>query len=428
MKILVTSNDIIYYILDVELYMTFEKWSELQMKKNKKILILSGIVIVVVLAVVLVVAMSNRGHRLIKVESVEGEVELERESKEKDVFEGMNLRSEDMVTTGDDGLLGVVADEDKYITAIENTCFEIISKGSKKEGRLKIKLKYGTTLIEIENKLPEGASFEVETPNAALSVRGTTFEVTYIPESNTTILAVTEGKVEVETNTETQMVPAGGTAIITDEHITYATVDSMAGAITPVIPEDGVGNELTGVIVGGGPINKEYITFEELETLLKGGLDRGTLEDVLAIAKWCQDNGNEDYWGTALKRMCYTIGSNGLYRPVEKNSSPMQYIYDISTLNEIFSFLTEEKISEEHLYMDSYIDGDKVVCVYPFSLSLEETIDASIIEAYYGENDEIIVSGSYNIMYLTDMSGKVDYITVHLVPDEDGKYIFGYFE
>lgn len=397
------------------------------MKKGKKVLVLSGIAIIVVLAIVLAVAMSNRGHRLIKVESVEGEVELERESKEKDVFEGMNLRSEDMVTTGDDGLLGLVADEDKYIMAIENTCFEIISKGNEKEGRLKIKLKYGTTLIEIENKLPEGASFEVQTPNAALSVRGTVFEVTYIPESNTTILTVTEGKVEVETDTENQMVPAGGMAIITDEHITYATVDSMAGIVTPVIPEDGVGNELTGVIVGG-PINKEYITFEELETLLKGGLDRGTLEDVLAIAKWCQDHGNEDYLSIALKQMCYTTGSNGLYQPLEENRSPMQYIYDISALNETFSFLTDEKISEEYLYMDSYIDGDKVVCVYPFSLSLEETIDASIIEAYYGENDEIIVSGSYNIMYLTDMSGKVDYITVHLVPDEDGKYIFGYFE
>ena len=398
------------------------------MKKSKRILILSGAVIVVVLALVLVVTMSNSGHRVIKVESIEGEVELERDSSEKKIFEGMNLRSEDEVTTGADGLLGLVADADKYITAIENTCFEIISKGNEKEGKLKIKLKYGTSLIEIENKLPEGASFEVETPNAALSVRGTTFEVTYIPESNTTILEVAEGKVEVETNTETQMVPAGGMAIVTDEHITYATVDSMAGVVTPVIPEDGEGNELTGVIVGGGPINKVYISFEELESLLKGGLNCGTLEDVIAIAKWCQDNENEDYLNTALKRMCYTTSSNGLYQPVEENRTPIQYIYDLSTLNETFSFLTEEKISEEHLYMDSYIDGDKVVCVYPFSFSLEESIDASIIEAYYGENDEIIVSGSYNLLNLTDMNGKVDYITVHLVLDEDGKYIFGYFE
>lgn len=44
---------------------------------------------------------------------------------------------------------------------------------------LKIELKYGTSLIEIENKLEDGSTFEVETPNASLSVRGTTFEARY---------------------------------------------------------------------------------------------------------------------------------------------------------------------------------------------------------------------------------------------------------
>ena len=124
------------------------------MKKSKKILIPVSIVVVLI-AIVLVVVMMNRGHRVIKVESVEGEVELDRGSAVKEVFEDMNLRSEDMVTTGEDGLLELRADEDKYIVAIENTCFEIVSKGNAKEGRLKIKLKYGTSLIEIENKLPE---------------------------------------------------------------------------------------------------------------------------------------------------------------------------------------------------------------------------------------------------------------------------------
>lgn len=398
------------------------------MKKSKKILIPVSIVVVLI-AIVLVVVMMNRGHRVIKVESVEGEVELDRGSAVKEVFEDMNLRSEDMVTTGEDGLLELRADEDKYIVAIENTCFEIVSKGNAKEGRLKIKLKYGTSLIEIENKLPEGASFEVETPNAALSVRGTTFEVTYIPETNTTILKVTDGLVEAETDTESQMVPAGSTAVITDEHIVLASEDSMAGVVMPVMPEGNGGNGTPGGDSYISSIDKVYIQEDEWPDLLKGGSDKEQLEDMLAIAKMCKDAGNEDYLHVALKQMCYTISSAGLYQPMEENRASAQYIYDIPTLNETFSFLTDEKIGEEHLYLDSYIDGDKLVCVYPDDVSLQEIASVYVLTAYYGDNNEIIIEDcSYRWTPLSTFEDVISTITVHLIQDETGKYIFGYIE
>ena len=383
------------------------------MKKGKKLWIVSGIVIVAILAVVVAVV-TNSGHRVIKVESVEGEVELERESSEKDIFEGMNLRSEDEVTTGEDGLLGLVADDDKYITAIENTCFEIISKGNEKEGKLEIKLKYGTSLFEIENKLPEGVSFEVETPNASISVRGTTFEVTYIPESNTTILVVTEGQVEAQTDTETQMVPAGGTAVITDEHIALATTDSMSGVKIPVFPENSGGNG-TGTAGGesdAGQANKVYIQDDEWPELLKGGADKDELEDMLAVVNACQADGNEDYLKLALQMMCYGVYDDGIYQTIERVDG--QYIYDIPILNETFSFFAEDEIGEEHLFMDSYIEGDRLVCVNPGNISYA-LAKWPIDEAYYDEDDEIVVI----------MQG---FITAHLVQDETGKYIFGYIE
>lgn len=399
------------------------------MKKNKKLLMLMSVAVVAIVIIAFAVVMINRGHRVIKVESLEGEVELDRDSSEEDVFEGMNLRSEDEITTGEDGLLGLLADEDKHIAAIENTCFEIISEGSAKEGRLKIKLKYGTSLIEIENKLPEGASFEVETPNAALSVRGTTFEVTYIPETNTTILKVTEGLVEAESDTESQMVPAGSTAVITDEHIVLATEDSMAGVVAPVMPGGNGGNGTPGGDSYISPIDKVYIQEDEWPELLKGGADKERLEDMLAIVKMCQDAGNEDYLNAVLKQMCYTISSAGLYQPVEENRASAQYIYDIPTLNETLSFLTDEKIGEEHLYLDSYIDGDKLVCVYPDNVSLQEIASVYVLSAYYGENNEIIIEDcSYRWTPLSTFEDVTATMTVHLIQDETGKYIFGYIE
>lgn len=189
-------------------------------KKNKKTWILISVIILVVIATVAVVLfILNRGHRVIKVQSFEGTVSLERGSSKKDILVGMNLKSEDTVTTGNDGLIELLVDEDKHIVAEADTCFMITSSGNEKKGRLKIELLYGTSLIEIDNKLPDGSSVEVKTPNATLSVRGTTFETTYKDAEDTTILKVKEGVVNVAVGKKTEDVEAGNMATIKDDEI-----------------------------------------------------------------------------------------------------------------------------------------------------------------------------------------------------------------
>lgn len=184
-------------------------------KWTKWILLLVVIVIVAVVAVLLL----GKGYRVIKVDDFDGEVSLERDSDEKELFEGLKLRSEDTLTTEEDGLIELLVDTDKHILARENTCFTIQSTGNKKKGKLTIELEYGTSLIEIENKLPDGYEVGVETPNASLSVRGTTFEVSYDKKTNTTVVEVTEGKVKVESAKESINVEAGSNAIVIDEEI-----------------------------------------------------------------------------------------------------------------------------------------------------------------------------------------------------------------
>lgn len=194
------------------------------MKKKSKvvpvIIALAAVLLIVVIAVIaVVIAILNSGHRLIKVESFEGAVSLVRGSEETDIVEGMNLKSEDTVTTGDSGLLKLLVDEDKHILAQENTCFTVTASGSDKKGMLKIELAYGTSLIEIENKLEEGSSVEVSTPNASLSVRGTTFETSYNEDEDVTVVKVSDGVVNVSTATESEEVTAGQMAIVKDDEI-----------------------------------------------------------------------------------------------------------------------------------------------------------------------------------------------------------------
>ena len=157
-------------------------------------------------------------YRLIKVNSFEGSVTVEREEK-MGVFEGLQLVSEDSVAVGEDSLLELLADSDKHIVAEENTAFTLHSTGTETSGNITIDLLYGKSLFTIDNKLPQGSTFEVNTPNASLSVRGTTFSVAYDTETETTSVEVIEGVVAVTNGEETEELIAGQATAITDDGI-----------------------------------------------------------------------------------------------------------------------------------------------------------------------------------------------------------------
>uniref|UniRef100_UPI0040559D3F FecR family protein n=1 Tax=Acetatifactor sp. TaxID=1872090 RepID=UPI0040559D3F len=198
------------------------------MNKKKRILpLIIGVValLTILIAVIVVFAKKNEEYRVLKVENYEGMVTLERDDKQEDIFEGMNLKSQDTVTTGSASLIEILADSDKHILAEENTCFSIESTGDEEKGKIAITLEYGTSLYTIENKLNEDSSFEVTTPNATLSVRGTTFEVSYDKDKIETTLVVLEGIVEVVTDTETKDVEAGNAVTITGD--TGEIVDTL---------------------------------------------------------------------------------------------------------------------------------------------------------------------------------------------------------
>ena len=157
-------------------------------------------------------------YRVVKINHFEGEVTVLRDEK-MNAFEGLQLISEDTVETGESSKAELLADSDKHILAEENTKFVLKATGTEKSGNITINLLYGTSLIEIENKLSEESYFEVTTPNATLSVRGTTFEVNYDEETETTSVEVIEGVVAVETEDKSEELTAGKTAVVTADEI-----------------------------------------------------------------------------------------------------------------------------------------------------------------------------------------------------------------
>ncbi len=387
--------------------------------KNKKLLVLIGAVaLVVIAAVVTILMVINKGHRVIKVESFSGNVALERDESEKDIFKNMNLKTQDVITTGADGLIGLLVDDDKNIAAVENTCFTIVSKGNEKKGSLKIELKYGTSLIEIKNKLPEGSTFEVETSNASLSVKGTIFEVTYTPDTQTTVLKVTKGCVQADTKTKSDKVNAGETAIIKEDNIEISKTSDDKNNDKDDDKDDDkdASKPATG-----------YIDIEDWPNLLKNGLDCNKLEYLLRVVSRCKYENEEDYLKNALYWLCDEDYEKVPFSSIEETADG-ERVYDVATINRIFAFLTDDTISEDNLNPEiNRLEGDKLICKNSPS-TVKGIASAAIYEAYFTEDGKIVVDYAFNVVNIDTLQVEQFRKKAYLVKDVSGKYILDSIE
>ena len=137
---------------------------------------------------------------MVKVEVKDGEVIVDRSDESMDAFEGMNLIADDYVGVKEKSYIVLLVDDDKHISAEENTEFSVNATGTKSNGSVTVELVKGQALFEIDEKLDENSYFSVKTPNTTLSVRGTTFTVYYDDTNDVTYLEVSEGIVNIETN------------------------------------------------------------------------------------------------------------------------------------------------------------------------------------------------------------------------------------
>lgn len=250
------------------------------MSKNKKILIFSVVAIILTIVAIIIIILTGKRetYRFIEVDQYNGFVTLERNGTKPELFEGLHLITDDMVSTGDASDILLLADTDKHILAEENTGFSIKAEGNEAKGRIAVNLMYGSSLITIDNKLPDGSEFVVNTPNAALSVRGTVFHVSYDPETETTTVEVTEGVVEVVSENGTQTIEAGGMCTVSGGNYNA---------------EESVTENITATTAGDAPestaMPSEYDVQEIADMLAlylkgEGELNTDMLEDIVSLS------------------------------------------------------------------------------------------------------------------------------------------------
>lgn len=140
-------------------------------------------------------------YRVIQVYEIDGTAQVTREDiGQMDAYVNMQLQSNDQADTGGDSYVQMKMDEDKYLLMEPDTSIRIEATGNETDSKTKIVLTKGAIVNRIEKKLSEDSSYEVETPNSTMAVRGTQFRVAISePDENGdvyTTLEVYDGSVE----------------------------------------------------------------------------------------------------------------------------------------------------------------------------------------------------------------------------------------
>ncbi len=172
-----------------------------KMGSRKSIVMFAGmaIFVLVICLSVFVRGSGREAYRSIRIVELNGTVLIEREKTGTlEAAVNMNLLSGDCVSTAEGAYAVLRLDTDKYVMLGECGAMEVTAEGDDTSGRTSIRLVSGSVLNEIQNPLGESSSYEIVTPNATMSVRGTVFEVrNHEEEDGKVSVLVYDGRVEV---------------------------------------------------------------------------------------------------------------------------------------------------------------------------------------------------------------------------------------
>ncbi|MBQ1340145.1 MAG: FecR domain-containing protein, partial [Ruminococcus sp.] len=171
----------------------------------------------------------DKSYRLLKLFEFSGSGTVTRENKGAITpYANMVLENGDTVKL-DNGVMTIQADDDKFIHLDEHTTIKLNATGTSDKSKTSIELLEGGITSDIRNKLSADSTYEVNTPNSAMSVRGTVF-YTFVYEIDGvkyTRICCFEGNVSTRliykdgtSSIEEVLVPMGKEVIIYEDQTT----------------------------------------------------------------------------------------------------------------------------------------------------------------------------------------------------------------
>ncbi|MGN0437305.1 MAG: FecR domain-containing protein [Lachnospiraceae bacterium] len=169
-------------------------------RNNKRLFVGIAILLVVIaVAVVLIVVLGKKDeYRLVKIYELNGDASVTRENiGDMDAYQDMVLESGDTIVLKS-GEMTLKLDDDKFVYVEPETEFKLVASGNSANSKTSIELSYGAITNEIQNPLSDQSSYEVNTPNSNMAVRGTVYRVyTYYEDGiRYTKVSVFDGKVD----------------------------------------------------------------------------------------------------------------------------------------------------------------------------------------------------------------------------------------
>ncbi len=157
---------------------------------------------------------SVTANRTIMAEELKGTVTAYTETESYAVVAGEKLESGRYLKTESSSDLTMLLDADKHVYAGNETRLHLTADGKKGSTKTRIELYEGTLVTGIDEKLGDDETFEINTPNATMAVRGTVFTVKVELQEDhsfSTVLTVDQGAVETVTveNGEEKTVTVG---------------------------------------------------------------------------------------------------------------------------------------------------------------------------------------------------------------------------
>ena len=150
----------------------------LKTTKGKITMAAVGVAAVAAVVVAVLVVINNNKYRSISVADVKGIVNIIGQKNNGQAYKGQRLFDGDDVSVMQDSELTLCLNNDKYVYADENTHFTLEAASSRQGNKLKIVLDKGSELNVLTAKLGDGDTYQVDTPNSTMSVRGTRFRMT----------------------------------------------------------------------------------------------------------------------------------------------------------------------------------------------------------------------------------------------------------
>ncbi len=220
-------------------------------KKTKKGLIIGIVVALIALVGVVITILMLSGkedaYRLIKVYELDGKAVVSRpDTGDIDAYSNMVLESGDSIYL-QSGTMTLKLDDDKYVYVEEGSRFELIATGTSSNSKTTINLTEGAITNDIQNKLSDESSYEVNTPNSNMAVRGTTFRVCIYKEEGVlyTKNTVFEGEVATRLkykdgsySVEVVSVPGGKEIIIYEDASTTDYLTDIVDIDYDALPEE----------------------------------------------------------------------------------------------------------------------------------------------------------------------------------------------